>query len=238
MQWYKMALNNIENNKNYSHKMLIDELRAINPGVSDNTYNWAVSSLTSNGDLIKTGYNSYVLSLDLPVNKYSPNYSESSLQLIKLIQEKYPYIQFTVFETVMMNEFLNHLIAQNTIFLQVEKESSIYVFRFLQEIGFKNIMYKPSKRDFEFYWSKDCVVITDLISEAPLRKEASYSIMLEKLLVDILADKLIASTFNKAELTDVFKQAEATYLIDKAKIKRYAKRRNKYAELTEYLEEV
>lgn len=51
------------------------------------------------------------------------------------ISKKFPYISFTVFETVLMNNFLNHLIAQNTIFLQVERESSIYIFYVWREPG-------------------------------------------------------------------------------------------------------
>ena len=43
--------------------------------------------------------------------------------LMEKISKKFPYVSFTVFETVLMNNFLNHLIAQNTIFLQVERES-------------------------------------------------------------------------------------------------------------------
>ena len=61
-----------------------------------------------------------------------------------------------------MNEFLNHLIAQNPVFIQVEKESGIYVFRFLPEQGIQNVMYKPGKKDFNLYWSKDCVIVTDI----------------------------------------------------------------------------
>ena len=85
-----------------------------------------------------------------------PIYSDTAEGLIRLISEKYPYVQFTAFETVLMNEFLNHLIAQNTVFIQVEKESGIYVFRFLQEQGIQNVMYKSGKKNFNLYWSKEC----------------------------------------------------------------------------------
>lgn len=96
------------------------------------------------------------------MGKWEKLYSDTAEGLIRLISEKYPYVQFTAFETVLMNEFLNHLIAQNTVFIQVEKESGIYVFRFLQEQGIQNVMYKPGKKDFNLYWSKDCVIVTDI----------------------------------------------------------------------------
>ncbi len=236
MQWYETVLDNIEGKTTYSHKTLIDEFKILKPDLSDSTYHWALAALVHSGKLTRMGYDSYALSTGEPKEEYVPNYSETSLQLIKLISEKYPYIQFTVFETVLMNDFLNHLIAQNTIFVQVEKESSIYVFRFLQEIGYTNIMYKPTKKDFNLYWSKDCVIITDLISEAPLRRDKSHSIMLEKMLVDMSADKLIASTFSKAEFPDICEQVQSRYLIDKVRMLRYARRRNRQKVMIEYLE--
>ncbi len=238
MQWNKVTFDNLDDKKVYSHRMLVNELKTIKPDLSDSAYQWAITILIRSGTIAKMGYDSYALSIGVPKKEYNPVYSKSSLELIALICEEYPYVQFTVFETILLNDYLNHLIAQNTIFLQVEKESSIYIFRFLQECGYTNIMYKPNKEEYDLYWSSDCIVITDLISQAPLKKENQHSIMLEKMLVDILADKLISSTYSKNELSDIFKQALNKYLVDKVRMLRYAGRRNKEKEIREYLEEV
>lgn len=141
------------------------------------------------------------------------------------IKEKYPYVTFTVFETVMMNDFSNNLIAQNTIFIQAEKEK-----------GYQNIMYKPGKNDFDLYWSRDEIVVTDIISEAPLRTDEPHKIMLEKMLVDMIADKLISTTYNKAEFPDVIEQVQSRYYLDKVRLLRYARRRNREKEMKQYLE--
>ena len=97
-------------------------------------------------------------------------------------------------------------------------------------------MYKPSKNDFNLYWAKDSVVVTDLISEAPIRTSKPNYIMLEKMLVDMSADKLIAATFSKAELPDVYEQAQSRYLLDKVRMLRYARRRNRQDVILNYLE--
>ena len=236
MQWYEEVLDRIDDKKTYCHKELVDELRKLKTDLSESTYHWAISGLVRAGALTRLGYDSYSLSSNLSKDKYVPVYSDTAEELIRLISEKYPYVQFTVFETVLMNEFLNHLIAQNTVFIQVERESSIYVFRFLQEQGIQNVMYKPGKNDFNLYWSKDCVIVTDMISEAPIRADKPHAIMLEKMLVDMLADKLIAATFSKAELPDVMEQAQSRYLLDKVRMLRYARRRNRQDVLLKYLE--
>ena len=152
MQWYEEVANRIDDKKTYCHKELIDELKMLKTGLSENTYHWAISRMVRDGSLTRMGYDAYSLSSDSPKFEYIPEYSDVALDLIRLISEKYPYVPFTAFETVLMNEFLNHLIAQNTIFMQVEKESSIYVFRFLQEQGVQNVLYKPGREEFALYW--------------------------------------------------------------------------------------
>lgn len=236
MQWYEMIKNKLESEKLYSHKELMAALRQEKPDLADSTYHWAISGLVRDGILVRKGYDAYSLSNGVLLADFYPIYSEAASKLICIINTKYPYVQFTIFETVLMNDFLNHLIAQNTIFIQVEKESSIFVFRFLQEEGYQNIMYKPNRTDFDLYWSRDSIVVTDLISEAPVRSDEPHVIMLEKMLVDMCADKLISTTYSKAEFPAVIEQAERQYCLDKTRMLRYARRRNRQEELKKYLE--
>jgi hypothetical protein len=194
--------------------------------------------MVQSGKLVRTGFDEYELPGDCQRPIYSPAYTNLAKTLMEQIAEKYPYSQFTIFETSLMNEFLNHLIAQNTIFVQVEKETSVFIFRFLQEEGYQNLMYKPTKKDFDLYWAKDSVIVTDLVSESPLLQDSPHSISLEKMLVDMYCDKLICSTFSKAEYASVVEQATSKYLVERPKLLRYARRRNKESEIKAYFKEV
>lgn len=240
MRWYGIAVKNMDYNKVYSSQALVCMFRSIKGSLSDSAYRWALSSLIRSGSIIKLGYDSYTVSTNVnaPKEKYVSAYTDVAKCLTTTLADKYPYVQFTVFETTLLNEFLNHLVSQNTIFLQVEKTSSIYVFRYLQECGYANVIYKPSRSDFDLYWAKDCIVINDLISESPLRKDLPHAIMLEKMLVDMLADQLIASTFSKSELPYVIEQMQRKYAIDTIKMLRYANRRNRKTEVLQYLKGV
>ncbi|MGN0831526.1 MAG: DUF6577 family protein [Candidatus Ornithospirochaeta sp.] len=75
------------------------------------------------------------------------------------------------------------------------------------------------------------MVVTDFVSEAPMRKNEPHVIML----VDMVADKIISTTYSKAELPDVFEQVQRKYNLDKTRLLRYARRRNK-EEMKQYLE--
>ena len=107
---------------------------------------------------------------------------------------------------------------------------------FLQEKGIEHLLYKPNRENYELYWSRDSIVVTDMISEAPLRGDQPHMITLEKMLVDMYADKLISSAYSRAEYPDVIEQAASRYLLDKARMLRYARRRNRQKEITAYLE--
>ena len=236
MAWYDKTALRLEAHRTYSHRALIEGLRKDFPTLPDSSLRWAIHGMLKDGCLRKQGYNEYVVSRGEELPEYRPVYSKLALDLIKLLGENYPHISFTVFETVLMNDFINHMVAQNTVFIQADKENSIFLFRFLQEQGYNDLMYKPSGKDFSLYWAKDCIVVSDLISEAPISAAAPHSICLEKLLVDMYTDRLISTTYSKAEFPDVLHLALSQYRVDKAKMLRYARRRNKGKELTQLLE--
>ena len=230
------AESNMKKDKVYSRKQMISLLREISPEYSSGSYQWKLGEMLKSGKIIKTGYDQYMVSAEKTRPVYLPDYSELAATMMTQIAKKYPYIAFTVFETVLMNEFLNHLVAQNTVFLQTEKDIASFVFRFLQEEGYGNVMLKPTKNDFDLYWAKDTIVITDLVSEAPMQASDPHKITMEKMLVDIYCDKLIRGTFSRAEYPSIAAQAFAKYRIDRTRMLRYARRRNKEKEIAHILD--
>lgn len=237
MTWYLDVLGSIDSKRSYSRKELSDILKDYQPDISVNMCNWAIDQSVKKGLLFRRGYNAYILSDGNRLKEYRPDYSQESLRLVKEIKEKYPDITFTVFETLLMNEFLNHLIGKNTVFVQAEKESSIFVFRYLQELGYSNVLYMPDKKEFRLYWEPDCVIVTNLVSESPLKNTDPYMITLEKLLVDMIADKVIASTYSLSELDEVFELSQKIYRLDQVRMLRYARRRNKEDQVRQYIGE-
>lgn len=238
MPWYDNTVQSLQTGKSYSHGDLVTLLAKDFPNMSKNSYHWAIGGMLRSGMLVRSGYNSYLRPSECTKTVYMPAYSEESQLLLKKVAEQFPQVKFTIFETVLLNEFLNHLVAQNTVFLQVEKDASLFVFRFLQEEGIFRLLYKPTKKDYSLYWGKESIVITDMISEAPLLENCPHCICIEKLLVDLYCDRLIGMTFSKAEYRDVMELALSRYAVDRAKMMRYARRRNKSAELLAYIEEI
>lgn len=226
----------ITTNKVYSRQQMISLLREASPEYSSNSCQWKLGEMLKSGEIVRTGYDQYMISTGKARPVYSPDYSETASAVMARIAEKYPYIAFTVLETVLINEFLNHLVAQNTIFIQTEKDIASFVFRYLQEEGYRNVMLKPAKKDFDLYWSKDTIVVTDLVSEAPMHASDPHKITMEKMLVDIYCDKLIKGTFSRAEYPFIVEQAFDKYRVDRTRMLRYARRRNREMEIAHVLD--
>lgn len=78
------------------------------------------------------------------------------------------------------------------LFTQVEKDASLFTFEILRHEYEEKILYKPTTKEFDIYWTPDCIIILDLVSQAPLSHDPPHNIILEKMLVDIIVEKSIA----------------------------------------------
>ena len=234
----KDAKSNMKTDTVYSRQQIISLIREDSPEYSSGSCQWKLGEMLKSGEIIRTGYDQYMMPARKIRPVYLPDYSELAVTIKNQLTEKYPYIAFTVFETVLMNEFLNHLVAQNTIFIQAEKDIASFVFRSLQDAGYRNVMLKPAKKDFDLYWTKNVIVVTSLVSEAPMQVSDPHSMTIEKLLVDIYCDKLIRSTYSREEYSSIVEQAFEKYRIDRIRMLRYARRRNREKEIIRFLEEV
>lgn len=78
----------------------------------------------------------------------------------------------------------------------------------------------------------------DMVSEAPLAKDAPHRITIEKMLVDLYCDKLIAGMYSLAEFPSVLEQSFKKYQVDRVRLLRYARRRNKEREFREMIDSI
>lgn len=238
MDWYTGVEKQLNRDHDYSHADMIRLLKYAYPDLKENSYQWGLSALLKSGQIAKTGYNEYRVADTDRKPVYVPYYSDLAQELISRIHEKYPLVNFTVMEMTNLNEFLNHLIAQNTVFIHMERELSAFVFRYLQEEGYPNVLYKPTEKEMTMYWKRDTIVILDLVSEAPMNLKKPGVIRAEKLLVDIYCDPAISNSYNVSEYPSILEQMLQKYTIDEPRMLRYARRRNKQKEIKAILSRI
>lgn len=233
--WTDQAMLKLSEKETYNRETLFRLLRGEKPDLSESAFRWTLYNLQKEQKIYRAGRDSYTTSKPELLPIYQPVYSEEAKAVSQEIAGRYPEIDFVVYESVLLNEFLNHQIAQNTIYIQTEKDISSYIFNLLQEEYAGNVLYKPSKSEFDRYWTRGCFVVLDLISQSPLSKESPHEMTVEKLLVDIIAEKSIAATFSPAELLYVFENVRESCRIDRHRLNRYAGRRGKTAQINKLM---
>ena len=232
--WTDQALQKLSDKKTYCREDLFHALMSEKTDLSESAFRWTLYNLLLEQKIFKVGYDSYVTIKPAVLPVYKPHYSEKAVILMKRLSDRFPGLEFVIFESVLLNEFLNHQIGQNTIYAQIEKNVSSYIFDNLQEEYAGSVLYRPGRKEFDRYWTRDCIVVLDLISQAPLSRDKPHEMTTEKMLVDIIAENSMSTTFSPSEIPFVYENVMNSYRVDKRKLNRYAGRRGKAAQVKSF----
>lgn len=164
---------------------------------------------------------------------FNPEINQNLKKTYNKIHKDFPFIEICVWNTKWLSDLMRHQPFKNFTIIEVDKEAEEQVFNAVSEWN-KNVYFNPDEEIVERYIStntEEVTIIKNLVTEAPTTKNNKIEIpTLEKILVDILIDKELFAA-QQGELDFIFKSAFDKYDINKAKMKRYAIRRNKESEL-------
>lgn len=171
---------------------------------------------------------------------YVPEISSATKSIYKKIKAEFPYANLCVWNTSVVNEFMQHQPNQFFVLVETDKAATNAVFYFLREIK-KSVFIEPTKDILEKYAvnKNEVFVVKPLISEAPTQNINSVeTASIEKILVDIFCDDVIFLAQQGAEMRTIFKEAFNKYTINQSKMLRYANRRRKKEELIQFAKTV
>lgn len=208
----------------FTRKELLESFRMAGYMLSEASFYKKVEELVKNGQIIRVGRNVYSLPDDKRLT-YEYKYSELAEEVAQEIAQQYPYVNFSIFEFVQLNDFVNHLIAHNVIFLSVEAEIMDFVFETLRDKYPGKVLINPTVEIYHQYWSDNMIVLGKLTTEAPKGQKASWHTRLEKMLVDIMAEPLLLASISRAEYPHIYEDAFDRYIVDENGLFRYASRR-------------
>ena len=169
---------------------------------------------------------------DTAKNDYSAIETSEGAAVKSFLAKQFPQLDYAVWETYALNEFLNHQLARNHIFVEVEKPLEESIFAALRQWTNYTVLLKPSGNDLYLYSGDLTIIVSTLTSEAPIAK---HEIRIEKLLVDLLANKLISQIISPSEIPNIFTMAFSRYNINRSALLRYARRRGLEQEINEKL---
>lgn len=206
------------------------------PQLSEASYKAKMQQVLSTGEIVRVARNTYRVD-NAQRGCYSHRYSDFASTVAAQIKGKHPFLDFRIFELVQLNDFLNHQLAHNVVFLSVESDLGYFVFETLKGLYPGKVLLTPTLEMFHQYWCEDMIVIEKLPTETLRGRKETRQTDLEKMLVDLMSDKLIPSCFSESELPAIYEEAFHRYVIDESRMFRYAKRRTADKRLQQFLSE-
>lgn len=223
--------------KNFTVDEILTFLRQMNPDATENAASLRLHRLVKSGEIQRLRRGLYIIS---DKSNFRPSPDQLQKEISERINSQFPYIKYCSWRLSSIREFHQHLPVTEYLIVEVEEEAMDAVFHFLKDSR-DNIYKAPSKEIVEdiIIGAGEPVIIIPLISQSPLiRIDGVTMPTLEKILVDLLAEKDLFYFLQGNELQHILRNATDKYAVNMDKMLRYAGRRNKREELHELLRQV
>ena len=212
----------------FTRKDLLNVVRSGMKNISEGSLVVLLNRMIAENKIIRVSYGKYKLNEDLKHEfLYEPN--EFMLSLNKHIKEKFPFIDYCIWQPSVFASMMLHVPAVRTTLVDVEREAMESVFMSLQNVESEiPIFLNPSQEDVDRYiTNRDLIIVRPLVKEAPLDVINGCPVpTLEKMLVDAISDKELQHLQGN-ELYIIYSNAFSDYAIKKTRLLRYAARRNR-----------
>lgn len=225
-----------KNSENYIKIVDIDTLKNTFVGAASHPVSFSyreINKMIGDEKLVRVGKGRYVYE-----SKKTFNYDLKDPLSIKAMRffkkNKLEDLEYIIYESTILNEFLNHQIVNPVLIIEVNKEYAEDVFWKLKESGFKDILFCPTED--EKYRYDPSIIVKKMVSKSPINK-ANHKISIEKLIVDIVSDKILNQFYEGAERHMVLEEITDKYAVNYGSVKNYANRRNALEALLTYLPE-
>lgn len=213
---------NLDNNKILARDDLYKLIRKHYPNYKDASIRWVIYRLARKGIISKLNATQYIIG---KINKYrQKEVSDERNKIVIALNNAFPNIRMVVYESTLLNEWVNHQISRKVIFIETEKYFMNDVFRFIYNESPLKALLNPNKEDLYMY-EGELIIVGQLISQAPINQKA-MDIKIEKLIVDLYTKDVITEFVNEDEKEDVIEAILKTYPVNMKTVYAYAKRRN------------
>ena len=156
-----------ENMPSYSvsRQDLLSIARENDPVFSEGQLKRLVESMMLQGQIEHVGRNRYRKQYgSIGKSVYKNHCSETALRIIRIMIDEFPLVDFRIWELSWLNEFFNHQIGCNFIFLETEKDECQFVFeRMIDEFSGK-VLLRPDHDEIIRYGTNNTVIV-DILRE-------------------------------------------------------------------------
>jgi hypothetical protein len=229
----KDILDSLKDNHYYSRADLLKLIHEKRPDYSTASCCWVLSSLLKDEAFVRIGRGAYLKLVSASPSEEKP-LKEGSAQAVRLLEKSFPEAKIVAFDSSLLNEWLNELIAHSTTVIEMDPSYLEDAYYLLKSKTKMQILLRPNEKEMTHYRNDETILLEPLRSRSPLKRQGT-GIRLEKLMVDLLADDFFAYFYSPSELPDVYEAISKNNIIDTDTLFAYAKRRLVYDRLTSLL---
>lgn len=231
MMTIEERLSSFGDNQQLDKNDLYQLIRTFYPNYKDNSIRWVIYRLVRKGIISKLDSNMYIIGKK---NTYQQQETSDERQkIIQALDRAFPNLRMVVYESTLLNEWVNHQIARKVIFIEIEKYFINDVFRYIYDKFPTKTLLNPDKADLYMY-DGELIIVTQLVSQAPINPKKK-DIKIEKLIVDLYTKDLITEFINEDEKEDVIESIFKTYPVNIKTIYAYSKRRKNLITIKEII---
>lgn len=222
----------LRNNEYFQVEDLFAFYQSFEPTIAKSTVNWRIYSLVKTGIIKRIGRGKYKCGNE---NAFIPQIMQKALKINSFMKTNFPYLNYIIWHISEINSVSQHLINKDTYYVEVERDAVDAVFEQLRE-KFKYVLRGKSNEDV--YFGESIIVVRSLVTSSPVQLVKNVpTTTIEKLLVDLFCDKEF-EFLQGYELTHIFNNAFSKYTINVDKLLRYASRKAKRDQLSEFIQTI
>ncbi len=209
----------------FKKKDLLEALRS-DAVVNDASLSAILGRMVATGRLVKTGWGEYALPEGIK-SRFLVRPREEALGIGRALKERYPLVDFCIWDSFCVVQFMLHVPNVNITVVDVERDLESTFFDALKEMyPGHSVLPHPTKEEFYIYGDgKDSIVIHPLYTESPLESFAGLRVpAAEKVLVDIAVNPEF-DYLQGSEVFTVYENAFRSCSVSRSALLRYARRR-------------
>lgn len=213
----------------YSRAELFDLVYRWFPAYSENSCNWLIGLMCKEGVLRALGGGYFGLAKQEWDPKASSRYEKAMGQLVS----EMPFTEISFIDTKALNEMSMMAGGPDCLILGVSKKDLFPAYMKLREIYKRDVLLTPTQHELNFYMKPEAIILRPLFSKSPCN--ADGRIALEKLLVDLYADRMIDWLYPGVNFEDSMRENVSQYNVNLFTTMNYAKRRRVYSQVRDFL---
>ncbi|MFS0878716.1 DUF6577 family protein [Metabacillus niabensis] len=200
------------------------------------TFRWRVYHLKKQG-LIKTvSRGVYEIGTEI---LFIPKLSKDAKRIFRKLKKEFPYVDFVIWETEWLNNFMIHQPSTMNIIVEVESDLLNDVFNFLYS-NEKNVVLAPKDNISTSYMLKDgySTIVSSLVLHKPTLQLDKFTVpKIEAIIVDLFIDEIILTPYQGKEKVNILENLFNEYTIKRSTIQQYASKRGVLDKVLEFINE-